>query len=360
MKDIALNEIHKNLNAKMVPFAGYNMPVSYEGVNIEHETVRKAVGVFDVSHMGEFLIVGENALDLIQKVCSNDVSKLVDGQAQYNCMPNETGGIVDDLIVYRFNAEKYILVVNASNIEKDWNWISQHNTMDATMRDLSDEYSLLAIQGPKAAEAMQSLTNINLSELKFYTFEVADFAGVSNVIISATGYTGSGGFEIYFKNEDAVEIWNKVMDAGAEFGIKPIGLAARDTLRLEMGYCLYGNDIDDTTSPLEAGLGWITKFTKDFINSENLKKEKEEGPKRKLIAFELDERGIPRHGYDIVDENGKIIGVVTSGTMSPSLDKGIGLGYIPTEMAKNNSKIFIQIRKNAVPATQVKLPFYKG
>ena len=336
------------------------MPVSYEGVNIEHETVRKAVGVFDVSHMGEFLILGENALSLIQKVCSNDVSQLTDGQAQYNCMPNETGGIVDDLIVYRFNAEKYILVVNASNIEKDWNWISQHNTMNATMRDLSEEYSLLAIQGPKAAEAMQSLTDINLSELKFYTFEVAEFAGVKNVIISATGYTGSGGFEIYFKNEDAVEIWNKVMEAGADYGIKPIGLAARDTLRLEMGYCLYGNDIDDTTSPLEAGLGWITKFTKDFINSENLKKEKEEGPKRKLIAFELDERGIPRHGYDILDENGKIIGVVTSGTMSPSLDKGIGMGYIPTEMAKNNSKIFIQIRKNAVPATQVKLPFYKG
>lgn len=360
MKEIALIDIHKALNAKIVPFAGYNMPVSYEGVNIEHETVRKAVGVFDVSHMGEFLILGENALSLIQKVCSNDVSKLIDGQAQYNCMPNETGGIVDDLIVYRFNAEKYILVVNASNIEKDWNWISQHNTMNATMRDLSDEYSLLAIQGPKAAEAMQSLTNINLSEMKFYTFEVAEFAGVKNVIISATGYTGSGGFEIYFKNEDAVEIWNKVMEAGADYGIKPIGLAARDTLRLEMGYCLYGNDIDDTTSPFEAGLGWITKFTKDFINSENLKKEKEEGPKRKLIAFELDERGIPRHGYDIVDENGKIIGVVTSGTMSPSLDKGIGMGYIPTEMAKNNSKIFIQIRKNAVPATQVKLPFYKG
>ncbi len=360
MKEIALNDIHKALNAKMVPFAGYNMPVSYEGVNIEHETVRKAVGVFDVSHMGEFLILGENALTLIQKVCSNDVSKLSDGQAQYNCMPNETGGIVDDLIVYRFNAEKYILVVNASNIEKDWNWISQQNTMDATMRDLSDEYSLLAIQGPKAAEAMQSLTNIDLSEMKFYTFEVTDFAGVNNVIISATGYTGSGGFEIYFKNEDAVEIWNKVMEAGADFGIKPIGLAARDTLRLEMGFCLYGNDIDDTTSPLEAGLGWITKFTKDFINSENLKKEKEEGPKRKLIGFELEERGIPRHGYDIVDENGKIIGVVTSGTMSPSLDKGIGMGYIPTEMAKNNSKIFIQIRKNAVPATQVKLPFYKG
>lgn len=360
MKDIALNEVHKALNAKIVPFAGYNMPVSYEGVNVEHETVRKGVGVFDVSHMGEFLISGEKALELIQKVTSNDASKLTDGKAQYSCMPNETGGIVDDLIVYRFNEEKYLLVVNASNIDKDWNWISSHNTMDATMRDLSDDYSLLAIQGPKAAEAMQSLTTIDLKNIKFYSFEVADFAGVKNVIISATGYTGSGGFEIYFKNEDAVTIWNKVMEAGADFNIKPIGLAARDTLRLEMGYCLYGNDIDDTTSPIEAGLGWITKFTKDFINSENLKKEKEEGPRRKLVAFELDERGIPRHGYDIVDKNGKIIGVVTSGTMSPSLDKGIGMGYIPTEMAKNNEKIYIQIRKNAIPATQVKLPFYKG
>lgn len=360
MKEIALNKIHQNLNAKIVPFAGYNMPVSYEGVNIEHDTVRKGVGVFDVSHMGEFLITGENALDLIQKVCSNDASKLVDGQAQYSCMPNEEGGIVDDLIVYRINSEKYLLVVNASNIEKDWNWIAQHNTMDATIRDLSDEFSLLAIQGPKAAEAMQSLTEVNLKEMKFYTFEVAEFAGVKNVIISATGYTGSGGFELYFKNDDSEDIWNRVMEAGAEFGIKPIGLAARDTLRLEMGYCLYGNDIDETTSPIEAGLGWITKFTKDFINAENLKKEKEEGPKRKLIAFELDERGIPRHGYDIVDESGKIIGVVTSGTMSPSLDKGIGLGYIPAEMAKNQDKIFIQIRKKAIPATQVKLPFYKG
>lgn len=360
MKDIALNDIHKALNAKMVPFAGYNMPVSYEGVNVEHETVRNAVGVFDVSHMGEFLITGEHALDLIQKVTSNDASKLTDGKAQYSCFPNDNGGIVDDLIVYRFNAEKYLLVVNASNIDKDWNWITSHNTMDATLRDLSDDYSLLAIQGPKAAEAMQSLTSVNLKEIKFYSFEVADFAGVKNVIISATGYTGSGGFEIYFKNENAVTIWNKVMEAGADFGIKPIGLAARDTLRLEMGYCLYGNDIDDTTSPLEAGLGWITKFTKDFINSEDLKKEKEEGPKRKLIAFELDERGIPRHGYDIVDDNGRVIGIVTSGTMSPSLDKGIGMGYIPTEMAKNNDKIYIQIRKNAIPATQVKLPFYKG
>ncbi|RKS53224.1 aminomethyltransferase [Gillisia mitskevichiae] len=360
MKKIALNDIHHSLNAKMVPFAGFNMPVSYEGVNIEHETVRKDVGVFDVSHMGEFLISGEHALELIQKIGSNDASKLIDGKAQYSCMPNEDGGIVDDLIIYRMNEEKYILVVNASNIEKDWNWIAQHNTMDATMKDLSDEYSLLAIQGPKAAKAMQSLTDVNLEDLKFYTFEVAEFAGVKNVIISATGYTGSGGFEIYFKNEDAETIWNKVFEAGADFGIKPIGLAARDTLRLEMGYCLYGNDIDDTTSPIEAGLGWITKFTKDFINAEALKNQKEEGPKRKLIAFELDERGIPRQGYDIVDAEGKVIGNVTSGTMSPSLDKGIGMGYIPTEMAKANDKIYIQIRKKAVPATLVKLPFYKG
>jgi aminomethyltransferase len=360
MKEIALNEVHKALNAKMVPFAGYNMPVSYEGVNIEHETVRKGVGVFDVSHMGEFLVTGENALALIQKVCSNDASKLVDGKAQYTCMPNEEGGIVDDLIIYRINAEKYLLVVNASNIEKDWNWISQNNTMDAHLRDLSDEYSLLAIQGPKAAEAMQTLTDVNLSEMKFYTFEVAEFAGVNNVIISATGYTGSGGFEIYFKHEDAKQIWDGVMEAGKDYGIKPIGLAARDTLRLEMGYCLYGNDIDETTSPIEAGLGWITKFTKDFTNSEALKKEKDEGPKRKLIAFELDERGIPRQGYDIVDESGKIIGVVTSGTMSPSLDKGIGMGYIPAAMADAKEKIYIQIRKKAIPASQVKLPFYKG
>ncbi len=360
MKKIALNDIHHSLNAKMVPFAGFDMPVSYEGVNIEHETVRNDVGVFDVSHMGEFLISGEHALELIQKISSNDASKLIDGKAQYSCMPNEDGGIVDDLIIYRMNEEKYILVVNASNIEKDWNWIAQHNTMDATMKDLSDEFSLLAIQGPKAAEAMQSLTDVNLNDLKFYTFEVAEFAGVKNVIISATGYTGSGGFEIYFKNEDAETIWNNVFKAGADFGIKPIGLAARDTLRLEMGYCLYGNDIDDTTSPIEAGLGWITKFSKDFINAEALKKQKEEGPKRKLIAFELDERGIPRHGYDIVDAEGKAIGYVTSGTMSPSLDKGIGMGYIPTEMAKTTDKIYIQIRKKAVPASLVKLPFYKG
>ncbi len=360
MKEVALSAKHKELNAKMVPFAGFNMPVSYEGVNIEHQNVREKLGVFDVSHMGEFLISGKNALQLIQKISSNDASKLQDGKAQYSCMPNEKGGIVDDLIIYRLEEEKYLLVVNASNIEKDWNWIARHNTMDATMRDLSDEMSLLAIQGPKAAEAMQSLTDIDLPKMKFYTFEVGTFAGVENVIVSATGYTGSGGFEIYFRNEDAEKIWEAVMEAGKDYGIKPIGLAARDTLRLEMGYCLYGNDIDETTSPIEAGLGWITKFSKDFINSEALKQEKEEGPKRKLIAFELDERGIPRQGYDIVNESGEKIGEVTSGTMSPSLEKGIGLGYIPSEIAGIGNKIFIQIRKKAVPATQAKLPFYKG
>ena len=360
MKNTALTSTHIDLGAKMVPFAGYNMPVSYEGVNIEHETVRKAVGVFDVSHMGEFLITGEHALALIQKIGSNDAAKLTDGKAQYSCMPNADGGIVDDLIIYRFNEEKYLLVVNASNIEKDWNWISQHNTMDATMRDLSDEYSLLAIQGPKAAEAMQSLTDVDLSAIKFYTFQVAPFAGAENVIISATGYTGSGGFEIYVKNDDAQRVWDRVFEAGADYGIKPIGLAARDTLRLEMGFCLYGNDIDDTTSPIEAGLGWITKFTKDFVNSEALKEQKENGPKRKLVGFEIDERGIPRQGYEIVDDSGKVIGNVTSGTMSPSLEKGIGMGYVPVELATPGSKINIQIRKKALPATVVKMPFYKG
>jgi aminomethyltransferase len=360
MKNTALSETHSALGAKMVPFAGYNMPVQYEGVNIEHETVRNAVGVFDVSHMGEFLIEGEHALELIQKVTSNDASKLTIGKAQYSCLPNDDGGIVDDLIVYRVKEDMYLLVVNASNIEKDWNWIQSKNDVGATMRDLSEDYSLLAIQGPKAIEAMQSLTSEDLSAIKFYNFVVGDFAGIEHVIISATGYTGSGGFEIYCKNTEVKQIWDKVLEAGADFGIKPIGLAARDTLRLEMGYCLYGNDIDDTTSPIEAGLGWITKFTKDFTNSEALKAEKERGPERKLIAFELDERGIPRHGYDIVDGNGNKIGVVTSGTMSPSLGKGIGLGYVPLVFADVNSKVNIQIRKNAIPATVVKLPFYKG
>ncbi|WP_034039931.1 glycine cleavage system aminomethyltransferase GcvT [Wocania ichthyoenteri] len=360
MKNTALTQTHEALGAKMVPFAGYNMPVQYEGVNAEHETVRTAVGVFDVSHMGEFLIEGEHALDLIQKVSSNDASKLTIGKAQYSCLPNDDGGIVDDLIIYKIKEESYLLVVNASNIEKDWNWITSKNDVGATMRDLSEDYSLLAIQGPKAIEAMQSITSHDLSAIKFYNFVVGDFAGVENVIISATGYTGSGGFEIYCKNAEVKQIWDNVFKAGADYGIKPIGLAARDTLRLEMGYCLYGNDIDDTTSPIEAGLGWITKFTKDFTNSENLKAEKERGVERKLIAFKLDGRGIPRQGYDIVDGNGQKIGIVTSGTMSPSLGVGIGLGYVPTIFAAVDSKINIQIRKNAVPATVVKLPFYKG
>ena len=361
MKTTALTETHIALGAKMVPFAGYNMPVSYEGVNIEHEIVRSGVGVFDVSHMGEFLIEGPNALALIQKVTSNDASKLTIGKAQYSCMPNETGGIVDDLIVYRIKEETYLLVVNASNIEKDWEHISKYNAaIGAEMKNISDNYSLLAIQGPKAVEAMQALSSHDLSAIKFYNFVVGDFAGIEHVIISATGYTGSGGFEIYCKNSEAQQVWDKVFEAGKAYGIKPIGLAARDTLRLEMGYCLYGNDIDDTTSPFEAGLGWITKFTKDFVNSEVLENEKKRTPERKLIGFELDEKGIPRQGYDIVDGQGQKIGEVTSGTMSPSLGKGIGLGYVPTVFSSAESKIHIQIRKNRVPATVVKPPFYKG
>ncbi len=360
MKNTALTQTHIALGAKMVPFAGYNMPVSYEGVNAEHEIVRTAVGVFDVSHMGEFLISGPNALDLIQKVSSNDAKKLTIGKAQYSCMPNDQGGIVDDLIVYRIKEEVYMLVVNASNIDKDWEWISSHNTMNADMRNLSENYSLLAIQGPKAVAAMQSLTTIDLSTIPFYSFEVADFAGIEHVIISATGYTGSGGFEIYCKNTEVQQIWDKVFEAGADFGIKPIGLAARDTLRLEMGYCLYGNDINDSTSPIEAGLGWITKFNKDFIHSEALKTQKEEGVTRQLVGFELDERGIPRHDYSIVDEKDQVIGVVTSGTMSPSLGKGIGLGYVPSALAKPGTKIKIQIRKKKIGATVVKLPFYNN
>ena len=361
MKNTALTAVHESLGAKIVPFAGYNMPVQYEGINIEHETVRKGVGVFDVSHMGEFLIEGPKALELIQKVTSNDASKLELGDAQYSCFPNENGRIVDDLICYRIKEETYLLVVNASNIDKDWGWISKYNeAIGAEMKNISDAYSLLAIQGPKAIEAMQSITSIDLSAIPFYKFKVGDFAGIENVIISATGYTGSGGFEIYCKNEEAQQVWDKVFEAGADFGIKPIGLAARDTLRLEMGYCLYGNDINDTTSPIEAGLGWITKFTKDFVNSENLKAQKENGVTRRLVAFELDERGIPRHDYPIVDVEGNEIGIVTSGTMSPSLKKGIGMGYVTKEQSKRDSKIYIQVRKKAIPATIVRLPFYKG
>ncbi len=360
MKNTALTEIHKSLGAKMVEFAGYQMPVSYEGVNIEHETVRKALGVFDVSHMGEFLIEGPKALELIQKVTSNDASKLVVGKAQYSCLPNGTGGIVDDLIVYQVKEETYLLVVNASNIEKDWKHIETYNRdIGAEMRDISENYSLLAIQGPKAVVAMQSLSSHDLSSIKFYNFIVGDFAGIEHVIISATGYTGSGGFEIYCKNSEVVQIWEKVLEAGQSFGIKPIGLAARDTLRLEMGYCLYGNDIDDTTSPFEAGLGWITKFTKEFVNSDALARQKEQGISRKLIAFEMDEKAIPRHGYGIVDSEGNPIGKVTSGTMSPSLEKGIGLGYVAMPYTEVGGKVHIQIRKKTVPATVVKLPFYK-
>jgi aminomethyltransferase len=361
MKNIALNDIHMAIGAKMVPFAGYHMPVQYEGVSTEHQTVRESVGVFDVSHMGEFLVSGENALALLQKVTSNDASKLTIGDAQYSCFPNEDNGIVDDLICYRIKDNEYLLVVNASNIEKDWSWISKYNkAFGAELRNISDEYSLLAIQGPKAIPAMQSLTSLNLLEIPFYTFKIGDFAGIENVIISATGYTGSGGFEIYCKNEEVIQIWDKVFEAGADYGIKPIGLAARDTLRLEMGYCLYGNDIDDATSPIQAGLGWITKFTKNFVNAEALAKEKIDKPERCLVAFELNERGIPRNGYDIINGDGISIGNVTSGTMSPSLQKGIGMGYVPRMYAKVGTQIQIQVRKKGIPATIVKLPFYKG
>lgn len=359
MRNIALHKIHESLGAKMVPFAGFNMPVQYEGVNTEHETVRTGVGVFDVSHMGEFLVEGEHALDLVQRVTSNDASKLEVGDAQYSCMPNSEGGIVDDLIIYRVKENTYLLVVNASNIEKDWNWISGHNTQNAEVRNLSDDYSLLAIQGPKAVEAMQSLTTVDLSAIPFYKFKIGDFAGIDYVIISATGYTGSGGFEIYCKNSEVEQIWNKVFEAGKNFGIKPIGLAARDTLRLEMGYCLYGNDIDDTTSPIEAGLGWITKFSKDFVNCEALKSQKENGVDKKLVGFELIERGIPRHDYEIADLDQNLIGRVTSGTMSPSLKKAIGMGYVKSEFSKIGTEINILIRNKPILAKVVKLPFYK-
>lgn len=360
MKNTALTEKHIALGAKMVPFAGYNMPVQYEGVKAEHECVRNGVGVFDVSHMGEFVLKGENALALIQKVTSNDASKMVDGQAQYTCMPNNDGGIVDDLIIYRKSENEFFVVVNASNIEKDWNWISAHNDLGVDMQNLSENYSLLAVQGPKAFEALQSLTSINLKEMKYYTFEVGEFAGIQNVIVSATGYTGSGGFELYIKNENAAAVWDAIFEAGKGFDIKPIGLAARDTLRLEMGFCLYGNDIDDTTSPLEAGLGWITKFTKDFTNSENLKAQKEAGVTRKLVGFEMVDKGIPRHDYIINDANGNQIGKVTSGTMSPSMNIAIGLGYVTTEFATLDSEIYIEVRAKQLKAKVVKPPFYKA
>lgn len=359
MKKTALYEKHVALGAKIVPFAGYEMPVQYEGVNIEHETVRNAVGVFDVSHMGEFLLKGPKATELIQKFSSNDITAIPNGKAQYSCMPNGKGGIVDDLITYKISEDEYFIVVNASNIEKDWNWISSLNDLGVEMQNLSDDYSLLAIQGPKAAEAMQSLTDINLSEMPYYSFQFGKFAGCENVMVSSTGYTGSGGFEVYVKNSDIENVWDAVFKAGEYYGIKPIGLAARDTLRLEMGFCLYGNDIDDTTSPIEAGLGWITKFTKDFTDSEFLKKQKEEGVSRKLVAFEMIDRGIPRHDYLIKNANGETIGKVTSGTMSPSMKVGIGLGYVKVDNAALDSEIFIDIRDKGIKAKVVKLPFYK-
>jgi aminomethyltransferase len=357
MKSVALNDIHIALGAKMVPFAGFNMPVQYSGINIEHETVRNGVGVFDVSHMGEFILKGEGALDLIQRVCSNDASTLFDGKVQYSCLPNEEGGIVDDLLVYRIDEKTYMLVVNASNIDKDWDWISKYNKGAVDMKNISDQTSLLAVQGPKAAQALQSLTEVNLASMDYYTFKKGVFAGIENVLISATGYTGAGGFELYFDKKDSEHIWNEVFRAGEPLGIKPIGLAARDTLRLEMGFCLYGNDIDDSTSPIEAGLGWITKFTKNFVNSENLAAQKENGVERKLVGFEMIERGIPRHDYEIVDIAGTVIGKVTSGTQSPSLQKGIGMGYVKTAFSKVGTDIYIKIRDNKVLARVVKMPF---
>jgi len=359
LKNVALVNKHVLLGAKMVPFAGYVMPVSYSGLNDEHITVRDAVGVFDVSHMGEFILKGENALDLIQRVTSNDASVLTDGKIQYSCLPNEKGGIVDDLLVYRIDEQSYMLVVNASNIEKDWNWIQKYNIKNVEMHNISDKTSLLAVQGPKAILALQKLTDINLSEIPYYTFKKGKFNGVENVVVSNTGYTGAGGFEIYFENEVAHKMWDAIFNAGAEFGIKPIGLGARDTLRLEMGFCLYGNDIDDTTSPIEAGLGWITKFTKEFTNKAALLEQKEKGVSKKLVGFEMIDRGIPRHDYQIADAAGNIIGKVTSGTQSPSLNKAIGMGYVPNAFSKTDTEIFILIRDKAIKAKVVKIPFYK-
>lgn len=357
MKNTALTQKHISLGAKMVPFAGYNMPVSYSGLNEEHTTVRTGVGVFDVSHMGEFRLKGDHALDLIQYVTSNDASKLTDGKVQYSCLPNDKGGIVDDLLVYRFREDEYYLVVNASNIEKDWNWIKQHNKWGVEMHNMSDDMSLLAVQGPKALATLQKLTDVDLSSMEYYTFTVGKMAGMEDVIISNTGYTGAGGFEIYVMNEDAEKMWDAVFEAGKEFGIKPIGLGARDTLRLETGFCLYGNDIDDTTSPIEAGLGWITKFTKDFINRPAIEAHKTNGVSKKLVGFEMIDRGIPRHDYAIADSSGNIIGKVTSGTQSPSLNKAIGLGYVATAFSKADTEIFIIIRDKPVKAKVSKIPF---
>jgi aminomethyltransferase len=360
MKNTPFTNKHIALGAKMAAFAGYNMPISYTGINDEHQAVRNNAGVFDVSHMGEFILKGENALDLIQRVTSNDASKLTAGKAQYSCLPNEKGGIVDDLLVYCIEENKtYMLVVNASNIEKDWNWISQHNTKGAEMHNISEKTCLLAIQGPNASGMLQPLTDIELVNLKYYTFAKGVFAGVPNVLISATGYTGAGGIEIYFEDKDgaADKIWDAIFETGGPKGLKPIGLGARDTLRLEMGFCLYGNDIDDTTSPLEAGLGWITKFTKDFTSRSIFEAQKAAGLQNKLVGFEMVDKGIPRHDYEIKDAEGQVIGRVTSGTQSPSLQKAVGLGYVKAAFAAQDSEIFIAVRDKLLKAKVVKVPF---
>lgn len=358
MKYVALNDLHVSLGAKMIEFAGYNMPVLYNNLIQEHLAVRNSVGVFDVSHMGEFMLKGEKALELIQLVTSNDASKLADGKVQYSCLPNDKGGIVDDLLVYRYAADEYYLVVNASNIEKDWNWIAKHNTFGVEMVNMSEDMSLLAVQGPNAIKTLQKLTSVNLSEMEYYTFKMGEMAGIEGVIISNTGYTGAGGFELYVHNSHARKLWDAVFEAGAEFDIKPCGLGARDTLRLEKGFCLYGNDINDETSPIEAGLGWITKFTKPFIMADHHKAIKENGPAKKLVGFEMVERGgIPRQHHIIKDAAGNVIGEVTSGTQSPSLNKAIGLGYVAAAHSKVDTELFIEIRDKQIKAKVVKIPF---
>lgn len=361
MKETPLTQLHIDLGARMMPFSGYNMPVSYSGINEEHLRVRESVGLFDVSHMGQFIISGKESLELLQKISSNDASKLVVGQAQYGCFPNENGGIIDDFIAYKLEDDKYMLVVNAANMEKDYKWIEQANEFDCKLENHSDNYALLALQGPRAAEVLSKITDVKVDQIPFYYFATGSVAGVDDIIISATGYTGSGGFELYIKNQDAVKIWNEIMTAGKEADILPVGLGARDTLRLEMAYCLYGNDIDDTTSPIEAGLSWITKTKKeaDFFSKDIFIKQREQGVSRKLVGFIVDDRRVPRNGYDIVNDNGEIIGKVTSGTMSPCLEKPIGMGYVSREYAKAGSEIAIQIRNKKLKASVVKTPFYK-
>lgn len=361
LKKTPLYDQHVALGAKMVPFAGYEMPVQYAGVSHEHHVVRQKVGMFDVSHMGEFWVEGADATAFLNSVTSNDVAKLTPGKVQYSCLPNATGGIVDDLLVYCVNDTKYMLVVNASNMAKDWAWLQQFaGNFDVRMTDVSEDTALLAVQGPLAAQALQSLTDLDLGAMTYYTFGIGSFAGVSNVVVSATGYTGAGGFEIYIPNAHAAAAWDAIIAAGAPFGLEPIGLGARDTLRLEMGFCLYGNDIDDMTSPIEAGLGWITKFTKEFTNSAALKVQKEQGVARKLVGIKLLERGVPRHGYPIVDADGNVVGEVTSGTMAPSLNEAIGMAYVPTASAAPGSTVYVEIRGKALKAEVVSLPFYKA